>query len=51
MTRCAPALAEPQDPAAWLERPGAPRPARVDDEVGRTMPYMDAASVWRAAPG
>jgi len=52
---CAPALAEPEDPAAWLARPGAPKPPLTPEaEPGRTAAYADLVAAWaegRARPG
>ncbi len=47
--RCEPRLAEAIDPEEWLNRPGAPKPALVDEEgQGRTMDYEDLLQTWSA---
>ncbi|EKV32291.1 Glycerol-3-phosphate ABC transporter, permease protein UgpA [Caenispirillum salinarum AK4] len=46
--RCAPALAEAEDPAVWLSRPGAPKPGLADEEGrGETVPYADILRQWQ----
>jgi len=48
MQRCAPVLAEPEDPAVRLDRPGAPKPRLADEEgVGETVPYAELLARWR----
>lgn len=50
ITSCAPRLNEPEDPAVWLERPGAPWPALADEEGrGRTVPYDEMIATWQQA--
>jgi len=45
---CAPALNEPEDPAVWLDRPGAPWPALPDEEgQGVTVPYDEMVARWK----
>ena len=46
-TRCAPRIAAAGDPAAWLDRPGAPKPP-LADEAGRgeTVDYETLVSTW-----
>jgi glycerol transport system substrate-binding protein len=47
---CPPALNEPEDPAVWLERPGAPWPALDDEEgQGETVAYEDLLAEWGEA--
>ena len=49
LKRCAPKLAEAEDPALWLARPGAPKPRLEDEEgVGRTVDYETLLQAWRA---
>ncbi len=45
---CGPALAEPEDPELWLERPGAPK-ARLENEKppGETVAYDELIQAWR----
>ncbi|MDZ7753152.1 MAG: ABC transporter substrate-binding protein [Gammaproteobacteria bacterium] len=45
--RCEPRIGEAGDPAAWLARPGAPKP-RLEDEEGRgeTMDYEALMASW-----
>ena len=44
---CPPQLNEPENPAVWLERPGAPWPALADeDEQGVTIAYEDLLEEW-----
>lgn len=48
LERCAPRLSEPEDPATWLARPGAPKPRRTDErEPGRTVDYETLLAAWR----
>ncbi len=44
---CGPKLNEPEDPAAWLARPGAPKPKLADEKPpGETVPYEELVRVW-----
>jgi len=45
---CGPRLNPPEDPAVWLDRPGAPKP-RLDDEKppGVTVDYDRLIEAWR----
>ncbi len=44
---CGPKLNEPEDPAAWLARPDAPKPKLVDEKPpGETVPYEELVRVW-----
>jgi len=45
--RCAPKIGPAEDPASWLARPGAPKPA-LDNEKppGLTIAYQDLISSW-----
>ena len=45
---CGPQLNEPEDPAVWFARPGAPKP-KLDDEKpqGQTVPYDELIAAWR----
>ena len=46
--RCAPKLARAGDPAVWLARPGAPKPALENEKPpGRTIAYADLLASWR----
>ena len=49
MGECGPELAEPRDPAYWLDQPGAPK-AKLDNEKppGETVPYDDLIQVWQS---
>jgi glycerol transport system substrate-binding protein len=48
LIECPPALAEPEDPAIWLARDGAPWPALEDEEgQGETVPYDELIAAWR----
>lgn len=47
---CAPRLNEPENPAVWLDRPGAPWPTLADEEgQGRTVPYDELIATWKQA--
>jgi len=49
LERCAPRLAEAEDPEVWLRRPGAPKPRRDDEQgQGRTVAYDRLLAAWRA---
>lgn len=45
---CGPQLADPVDPAVWLQRPGAPK-AKLDNEKpkGQTVPYDELIQAWK----
>jgi len=48
LERCAPRVAEAEDPAVWLSRPGAPKPRLADEEgQGRTVDYETLLTAWR----
>ncbi len=45
--RCAPRLNTPDDPDAWLRRPGAPKPKLVNEKPpGKTLPYKESLNLW-----
>ena len=45
---CGPKLNPPEDPALWLNRPGAPKPALVDEKPpGKTLSYDSLIQAWR----
>jgi glycerol transport system substrate-binding protein len=48
MQQCEPRLADPIDPEIWLDRPGAPKPKRDDEEGrGRTVAYDALIGAWQ----
>ncbi|WP_200343852.1 ABC transporter substrate-binding protein [Halochromatium glycolicum] len=47
--RCAPILAETQDPASWLARPGSPKPPLEKEKPpGRTIAYRNLIASWKS---
>ena len=46
---CGPKLNPEEDPAAWLARPGAPKPKLANEKPqGETVPYDALIEAWRA---
>lgn len=45
--RCAPALAEPEPPSVWLQRPGSPKAPRPERPPGQTLSYEEALKRWQ----
>lgn len=48
--RCAPKIGAAEDPAAWIARPGAPKPALENEKPpGRTIAYRDLIASWQSS--